>query len=100
MEYLSEVQTASLRLLLDQAIAVICHQKIVFSPKLKQHCHENLGYDSLTNFAPVFTKKQGRPYIVVSNNLNNTITLYKYTGSSSLSHINILLLRHFDRNTF
>jgi hypothetical protein len=36
MEDLSEVQTASLRLLLDQAIAVICQQKIVFSSKLKQ----------------------------------------------------------------
>jgi hypothetical protein len=44
MEDLSEVQTASLRLLLDQAIAVICQQKIVFSWKLKHQYQENLEY--------------------------------------------------------
>jgi hypothetical protein len=44
MEDLSEVQTASLRLLLDQAIAVICQQKIVYSSKLKHQYHENLEY--------------------------------------------------------
>jgi hypothetical protein len=57
MEDLSEVQTASLRLLLDQAIAVICQQKIVFSPKLKHQYHANLEYRKLANFAALFTRK-------------------------------------------